>query len=104
VTTREPGASEVLMWGWTFRPASTAFFASSPAASSTLGLLVLVQDVIAAMSTSPLPIVTRPLPGRTGVAGAWAWAAASVARLSTISTTSRAAPGATGGVAGTAGG
>ena len=35
---REPGASEVLMCGCTFRPASTAFLASRPAASSTLGL------------------------------------------------------------------
>ncbi len=54
VTMREPGASEVLMCGCTFRPASTAFFASRPAASSTLGLLVLVQLVMAAISTSPL--------------------------------------------------
>ena len=37
------------------RPRSTAFFASSPAASSTLGFEVLVQEVIAAMSTSPWP-------------------------------------------------
>ena len=37
--------------------ASTAFFASRPAASSTLGFEVLVHEVIAAISTSPLPIV-----------------------------------------------
>ena len=37
---------------------STAFFASSPAASITLGLLVLVQLVMAAISTSPLPMVS----------------------------------------------
>ena len=55
---REPGASEVLMCGFTFRPGSTAFFASRPAASSTLGFEVLVHDVIAAISTSPLPIST----------------------------------------------
>ncbi len=53
VTMREPGASDVLMCGATFRPASTAFFASRPAASSTLGFDVLVHDVIAAISTSP---------------------------------------------------
>ncbi len=35
------------------RPFSTAFLASRPAATSTLGLEVLVQDVIAAMTTSP---------------------------------------------------
>jgi hypothetical protein len=54
---REPGASEVLMCGATRSPACTAFWASRPAASSTLGLLVLVQLVMAAISTSPLPTV-----------------------------------------------
>ncbi len=53
---REPGASEVLMCGLTDSPAATAFLASSPAASITLGLLVLVQLVMAAISTSPWPI------------------------------------------------
>ena len=37
----------------TVRPASTAFLASRPAASSTLGLDVLVQDVMAAIRMSP---------------------------------------------------
>src|ERR1700721_683758 len=53
---RDPGASDVLMCGRTDNPASTAFLASSPAASITLGLLVFVQDVMAAISTSPLRI------------------------------------------------
>ncbi|MCY1357293.1 hypothetical protein D9M69_437810 [compost metagenome] len=53
MTTRLPGASEVLMCGATSSPASTAFLASRPAASSTLGLEVLVHEVIAAISTSP---------------------------------------------------
>ncbi len=44
------------MCGFTVRPSSTAFFASRPAASSTPGLEVLVQEVIAAISTSPLLI------------------------------------------------
>ena len=39
MTTREPGASDVLTSGLTFSPRSTAFFASNPAASITLGLL-----------------------------------------------------------------
>ena len=43
MTTREPGASEVLTRGFTVRPRSTAFFASRPAASITLGFEVLVQ-------------------------------------------------------------
>ena len=43
VTTREPGASEVFTVGLTVRPFSTAFFATKPAASITLGLVVLVQ-------------------------------------------------------------
>jgi len=42
------------MCGFTDRPSSTAFLASNPAASSTPGLEVLVQEVIAAISTSPL--------------------------------------------------
>ncbi len=46
------------MCGFTVRPFSTAFFASKPAASSTPGFDVLVHDVIAAISTSPLPIGT----------------------------------------------
>src|SRR5437763_13981812 len=56
VTTREPGASDVLICFLTLRPFSTAFFASSPAAMRTFGLEVLVQEVIAAINTSPEPI------------------------------------------------
>src|SRR6218665_1788640 len=61
---REPGASEVLICGCTTSPAATAFLASSPAASNTAGLEVLVQLVMAAISTSPLPTVMprSPLP------------------------------------------
>ena len=55
VTTREPGASEVLTCGFTLSPCSTAFLASRPAASSTPGFEVLVQEVMAAIRTSPLP-------------------------------------------------
>jgi hypothetical protein len=39
------------MCGLTDRPRSTAFLASSPAASSTPGLEVFVQEVIAAITT-----------------------------------------------------
>ena len=59
MTTREPGASEVLTELPTLRPRSTAFLASRPAASMTLGLEVLVQQVIAAMTTSPWRSSTR---------------------------------------------
>src|SRR4249919_2965242 len=44
VTTREPGASDVLMCRLTVSPRSTAFLASKPAASSTPGLDVFVHD------------------------------------------------------------
>ena len=54
VTTFEPGAREVLTHGLTFRPFWTAFFASRPAASITDGFEVLVQLVIAAITTGPL--------------------------------------------------
>ena len=62
MTTREPGASDALTVALTVRPLSTAFFASKPAASMTLGLLVLVQLVMAAISTEPWPMETLPLP------------------------------------------
>lgn len=41
----------------TVKPASTAFLAKSPAPSITLGLLVLVQEVMAAITTLPWPIL-----------------------------------------------
>jgi hypothetical protein len=49
----EPGASEVLTHGFVTRPFSTAFLASRPAAIITDGLEVLVQLVMAAMTTEP---------------------------------------------------
>ena len=55
VTTFEPGASDVFTQGFTVRPRSTAFLATSPAPSITAGLEVFVQDVIAAITTSPWP-------------------------------------------------
>ncbi|MNV69497.1 hypothetical protein D3C71_1624100 [compost metagenome] len=88
---REPGASDVLMCGCTLSPASTAFLASRPAANSTLGLLVLVQLVMAAISTSPLPTVgSAPLDGMTAAASAWAVASAGL--LPSISARERGAP------------
>src|SRR3982751_3217174 len=96
---REPGASEVLMCGSTVSPASTAFFASRPAAIITLGFEVFVHDVIAAISTSALPIVRSP---RSGCSGGASWtAAASVGLLAFISSRKRGAPGCTDGVRGT---
>src|SRR4051812_19789071 len=52
-TTWDPGASDVLTHGLDFRPLATALRASRPAAISTDGLDVLVQDVMAAIATSP---------------------------------------------------
>jgi hypothetical protein len=57
VTTCEPGASEVLTQGLGLRPSSSAFLATRPAATRTPGFDVLVQEVIAAMVTSPSPMV-----------------------------------------------
>src|SRR5215471_9879265 len=54
-TTCDPGASDVLTHGFTVRPFLSALRASSPAPTITLGLDVLVQEVIAAMTTSPCP-------------------------------------------------
>ncbi len=64
VTTREPGARLVLTHGLTSSPASTAFFARSPAASITDGFDVFVQLVIAAITTEPWP--TDSPSSRTG--------------------------------------
>ena len=49
------GARLVLTHGLTVRPRSTAFFARMPAAIMTDGFEVLVQLVIAAMTTAPCP-------------------------------------------------
>src|SRR5271157_1764228 len=56
-TTCEPGANEVLTHGLTVRPFAIAFRAKSPAAIMTFGFDVLVHEVIAAITTSPLPSV-----------------------------------------------
>src|SRR5215472_2284287 len=53
MTTLDPGASVVFTQGLRFRPFSTAFLASRAAPTMTEGLDVLVQDVIAAMTTEP---------------------------------------------------
>src|SRR3954462_3558351 len=53
MTTLDPGASVVFTHGLLARPRSTAFLASSAAPIITWGFEVLVQDVIAAMTTAP---------------------------------------------------
>src|SRR5213076_827636 len=52
-TTCDPGASEVLTQGCDRRPFSRALRASRPAATSTEGFEVLVQEVMAAIVTAP---------------------------------------------------
>src|ERR1700743_1720988 len=54
-TTWLPGASDVLTQGFAVRPLAAALRASRPAPISTLGLEVLVHEVIAAITTSPWP-------------------------------------------------
>src|ERR1700753_874666 len=53
VTTCEPGASEVFTHGFGISPLAWALRATRPAATRTDGLEVLVQEVIAAITTSP---------------------------------------------------
>ena len=53
LTTPEPGDNVVLIYGFTFNPFSTAFLATSPAASMTSGFEVFVHEVIAAITTDP---------------------------------------------------
>ena len=54
-TTWLPGASDVFTHGFCLSPSRLALRASSPAPISTLGFEVLVQEVMAAMTTSPWP-------------------------------------------------
>ncbi len=62
-----PGAREVLTQGLEVKPSSTDFWANKPAAIITEGLDVFVQDVIAAIATSPLIIFSlSPLYFLTG--------------------------------------
>ena len=56
-TALEPGASELFTHGLRLRPSRFALRASSPAAITLRGLLVLVQLVIAAMITAPSGIL-----------------------------------------------
>src|SRR5437763_11573295 len=68
MTTLEPGASVIFTQGLRDSPASTAFLASSAAPTMTDGLEVLVQDVMAAITTDPWSTVTSVPSSRvTGV-------------------------------------
>src|SRR5690348_17340039 len=68
MTTLDPGASVVFTQGLVVRPRSTAFLASRAAPIITWGLEVLVQEVIAAMTTWPWSIsVSVPSSIVTGV-------------------------------------
>src|ERR1022692_396402 len=53
MTTLDPGASVVFTHGLRDRPASTALRATSAAPTMTDGFEVLVQDVMAAITTEP---------------------------------------------------
>ena len=53
MTTRLPGASDVLTHGLALMPRSTAALATRPAATSTEGFEVLVHEVMAATVTAP---------------------------------------------------
>src|SRR6476620_47088 len=68
MTTRDPGASDVFTHGLTARPRSTAFRASNAAAIITAGLEVLVQLVMAAITTCPWSITHEvPSASVTGI-------------------------------------
>src|SRR5437868_1968340 len=54
-TTWLPGASDVFTHGFAVRPLAAALRANRPAPISTLGFEVLVQEVMAAITTSPWP-------------------------------------------------
>ena len=60
MTTREPGARLVLTQGRLRSPFATAFLASRPAPIITDGFEVLVQLVMAAITTAPSCSVDAP--------------------------------------------
>src|SRR6185312_2654328 len=69
VTTLEPGARLVLTQDCVFKPFSTAFLATRPAATITDGFEVLVQLVMAAITTEPWRRASAaPLPATSGSA------------------------------------
>src|SRR4051794_41564167 len=81
MTTLDPGASVVFTQGLLVRPRSTAFLASRAAPIITCGLEVLVQEVMAAITTCPwstkvsVPssMTTRVgLEGRSAAGAPWA--------------------------------
>src|SRR5262245_30638034 len=76
--TWQPGASEGFTHGLGLSPRAAALRASRPAAIMTLGLDVLVHDVMAAITTSPWPrSCLRAATGtRLAVAGLPSWASA----------------------------
>ena len=67
MTAFEPGASDVFDDRATAAgPCATAFRASSPAPTITVGLEVFVHDVIAAITTDPWPSSAVRPPASTG--------------------------------------
>src|SRR5215203_5765530 len=68
VTTLDPGARLVFTHGLRVRPRSTARLASSPAPIITTGFEVLVQLVIAAITTDPWSSEYSPPFARTSTA------------------------------------
>src|SRR5580704_17084402 len=78
MTTLDPGASEVLTHGLGARPRATARWATSPAATITWGLEVLVQLVMAATTTAPSPTVW--VDPSASVAGSDRWSRSRAAR------------------------
>src|SRR5215472_647186 len=70
MTTLEPGASVVFTHGLRSSPASTAFFATSAAPTMTDGLDVLVQEVMAAITTEPWSTVVFVPSSSVTLAGA----------------------------------
>src|SRR5436309_13706154 len=70
VTAFDPGARLVFTHGLLFSPRSAAFFAKMPAPSMTDGFDVLVQLVMAAITTEPFCNCTPSVPWAGAAAGA----------------------------------
>jgi len=74
VTTFEPGARLVFTQGFVRSPLSAAFLATSPAATITDGLEVLVQDVMAAITTDPF--FSSKVSSSRETVTRWSWSSA----------------------------
>ncbi len=100
MTTFDPGASVVLTHGLRVSPRSTAFLASRAAPIMTDGFDVLVQDVMAAITTAPWSISNEVPSSRVTGVGLDGRSSAPATAIAGQPSSSSSCPGAAGSEAG----